>query len=325
MKNKRCESKSKINRIISVVLLTVLLLTSCTGPRMDAQNGTTTTEGANSQQFTEGTSDSEDVSNTNSNTDNENNSNANQNSEATVQLPQAGERSIANLLLTALQPVGNTMYIWGGGWNEEDTAAGVEAVTIGVSPHWAEFAKLQNDGYDYNTTRYQIHDGLDCSGYIGWSIYNVMETENGKEGYVMKATDMAKNFSERGWGNYTEIGSVTKWKAGDIMSMKGHVWMVIGTCDDGSVVFMHASPPGVAIAGTVLSDGSHSEAVALAQKYMSTYYPDWYERYPDCSKGYSYLSTSASMSWNEETLSDDEGLCEMSAEEVLKWMFENVD
>ena len=57
--------------------------------------------------------------------------------------------------------------------------------------------------------------------------------------------------------------------------------------------------------------------------YMSTYYPKWYERYPDCKKAYSYLTDSASMSWNRKTLSDEEGLTQMSAEEVLKWMFEN--
>ena len=41
--------------------------------------------------------------------------------------------TLKELLLTALQPVGSTMYVWGGGWNEADTGAGPDAVTIGVS------------------------------------------------------------------------------------------------------------------------------------------------------------------------------------------------
>lgn len=235
------------------------------------------------------------------------------------------KKSVGDFLLTALKPIGNTMYVWGGGWNEEDTGAGIEAVTLGVSSRWAEFAAMQNASYDYQTTRYQIHDGLDCSGYVGWCIYNIMETENGKEGYVMKASQMAENFAQRGWGNFARVEEVTDYKAGDIMSMdSGHVWIVVGACEDGSVVLMHSRSPGVRIAGTALPDGSKSEAVYLAEKYMSTYYPQWYNRYPDCKANASYLTTSTAMRWNGETLSDEEGLTEMSAEEVLKWMFVNM-
>ena len=105
------------------------------------------------------------------------------------------------------------------------------------------------------------------------------------------------------------------------MSKEGHVWMVVGRCNDGSVVFLHSTPPGVSLAGTLLADGSESEATTLAERYMRIYYPDWYERYPDCSKDYAYLTDSASMSWNRKTLSDEEGLREMTAAEVLAWMF----
>jgi hypothetical protein len=30
-------------------------------------------------------------------------------------------KNIGNLLLTALEPVGSTMYIWGGGWDDAET------------------------------------------------------------------------------------------------------------------------------------------------------------------------------------------------------------
>lgn len=232
-------------------------------------------------------------------------------------------KTIGNLLLTALQPVGSTMYVWGGGWSDEDTTSGADSVRIGVSPRWAEFAAEQDASYDFDKTRFQRHDGLDCSGYIGWCVYNVMETKSKKDGYVVKAVCMALNYAMRGWGEFTSIGKVREWKAGDIMSMEGHVWMAAGTCADGSVVFLHSSPPGVSLAGTLLADGSESEATELAEKYMRTYFPKWHKRYPDYRKPYSYLTDSAAMNWNRQTLSDEEGLTKMSAEEVLKWLFAN--
>lgn len=236
-------------------------------------------------------------------------------------LEEDSRKTIGNLLLTALEPVGNTMYIWGGGWDDADTDSGGEGVRIGVSPRWAEFASKQDASYDFETTRFQREEGLDCSGYLGWCVYNVMERRSGKEGYVVKSTCMALNYSKRGWGKFTEAGKVRNWKAGDIMSKEGHVWMVVGRCNDGSVVFLHSTPPGVSLAGTLLADGSESEATKLAERYMRIYFPDWYKRYPDYSKDYAYLTDSASMRWNRKTLSDEEGLTEMTAAEVLAWMF----
>ena len=72
--------------------------------------------------------------------------------------------TMEKLLRTSILPVGTTMYVWGGGWNEEDTGSGIESVTIGLSPRWAEFAAGQGAAYNHNATRYQIHDGLDCAG-----------------------------------------------------------------------------------------------------------------------------------------------------------------
>ena len=55
------------------------------------------------------------------------------------------EISMERLLRTSLLPVGQTMYIWGGGWNQEDAGAGREAVTLGVSKRWAEYAARQTE------------------------------------------------------------------------------------------------------------------------------------------------------------------------------------
>ncbi len=237
----------------------------------------------------------------------------------TAAAPQ--EPTLLSFLQIATMPVGKTMYIWGGGWNEEDTAAGTEAVTLGLSPRWEAFAAAQDSSYDYNATRYQIHDGLDCSGYVGWAVYNALETENGREGYVMASGKMAQVYAQMGLGTYIPVSELTEWKPGDIMSMPGHVWIVVGMCSDGSVLFLHASPPGVMFSGTLLSDGSESEAAKLAKAIMESQYPDWHSRFPESARPYSYLTASSAMRWSQSVLSDPQGVGELSAEEVAALLF----
>lgn len=239
-------------------------------------------------------------------------------SETTTDEP---DRSLLDFLKIAVQPVGSTMYVWGGGWNEADDGAGIEAVTLGVSSWWAEFAQMQNSSYDYRDTEYQIHDGLDCSGYVGWAVYNILETENGQDGYVLGATKMAREYADRGFGEYIPTAELTCWLPGDIMSMDGHVWIVVGMCDDGSVLFLHASPPGVIFCGTNLADGSKSQAVKLAEEIMSTHYPDWYAKFPKCSRSYSYLTQSWAMRWSRDILSDEDGVTDMSADEIVALIY----
>ena len=233
--------------------------------------------------------------------------------------------TLKKLLQTGLQPAGSTMYVWGGGWNKADTGAGTAARTIGVSPKWKKFFNKQTSAYDYRTTRYQIENGLDCYGYIGWCIYNIMNTESGKKGYVMLAQNMAKNFAKRGWGSYRSADSVRNYRAGDIMSSSGHVWMVVGQCNDGSVVLLHSSPPGVQLAGTPTPSGkTNSRAVKLAATYMKKYFPKWYRKYPDCSVSYQYLTQYAQMRWDvsgKGVMSDPEGYRNTNANQILKDLF----
>ena len=234
------------------------------------------------------------------------------------------QRTIKQFLTVALQPVGSTLYVWGGGWNREDTGAGIESRTIGVSPQWKRFFDRQTKYYDYTKTRYQIHNGLDCSGYVGWAIYNIMETKNGKKGYVMSASRMAKNYASRGWGTYTEKGKVKNHKAGDIMSSSDHVYIVVGECKDGSVVLLHSSPPGVQLCGTSTPEGkSNSQAVKLAKKYMKKYYPEYYRRYPNCSRNVTYLQLYNRFRWKPDgtVMSDPEGYQDMTPDKILKDLF----
>jgi len=77
----------------------------------------------------------------------------------------------------------------------------------------------------------------------------------------------------------------------------------------------------VIFCGTALPDGSPSEAVALAESIMSAHYPQWFSRYPNCSRPHSYLTRSTAMRW--QILEDPQGLREMSAREVTAILFPN--
>ena len=238
---------------------------------------------------------------------------------------QTSQLTLKHLLQTSLEPLGNTLYVWGGGWNEADVGAGIEAVTMGVSDQWeAFFLEYGRRGYNYKKTMYQIHNGLDCSGYIGWTIYNTVNSEDNKDGYVMFADQMAKNFADRGWGTYTNRSQISGYKPGDIMSSSGHVYMVLGTASDGSLVIIHSSPEGVQINGTPTPTGkTNSKAVQLATQYM-TYYPEWYSKFPNAKVGSFYLTQFDEMSWDvsgNALLSDPDGITDMSAEQVLVALF----
>lgn len=242
-----------------------------------------------------------------------------------------GISTIKNFLKTALAPIGFTMYVWGGGWDETDTGAGMDARRVGVSPAWRSFASGKTALYNYADHRYKIHEGLDCSGYVGWVVYNVLNTDDHGEGYVFPASEQAKKLSGLGFGSYRPASRVTDYQAGDIMSSAcrccSHVWIVVGQCSDNSVVLLHASPSGVQLNGTVTPDGNKtSQAIRLATKYMKKYYRSWYRRFPQIDRGVAYLGHYGQMRWKTEgdgvILSDPDGLQNMWAEEVLEKLFD---
>ena len=217
------------------------------------------------------------------------------------------------------------MYIWGGGWNDLDDASGEAATHLGVRPQWKDFAKMQDENYDFSEYKFEREKGLDCSGYVGWVLYNTFETEDGHEGYVTSSTDMAKSLEERGWGHLIE--NPKEFLPGDIISMEGHVWISLGTCGDGSVLLVHSSPPGVSVCGTsvpvtgmenVENDGVHTSiAIQLATKYMETYHPVWQEKYPDREVALSYLENISVFRWGKNVMCDAEEVQRKSAEEIM--------
>lgn len=235
--------------------------------------------------------------------------------------------TIKKFLQGAIEPIGKAIYVWGGGWSVDGLGGSPEARSMGVSSQWVRFFNAQSKDYNFYNTQYQRHDGLDCSGYVGWAIYNMMNTKSGNNGYVMSSRDMAKNYASRGWGTYIKRADVKDYKPGDIMSSAckdcGHVWIVIGQCEDGSVVVLHSSSnPGVQLSGTVTPDGKIvSQAAVLAQKYMEQYYPDWCKKFKTKIRDEKYLSHFGQMRWNvsgKSVLTDPDGYQKMTAEEVLK-------
>ena len=58
---------------------------------------------------------------------------------------------------------------------------------------------------------------------------------------------------------------------------------------------------------------------------MKKYFPEWYKKYPDVSRGTDYLRRYSKMSWyidrTKSVMSDPDGLRQMSAEKVLEVIF----
>lgn len=235
-----------------------------------------------------------------------------------------GKKTIKSYLQIAMEPVGSTLYIWGGG---HDDYAGGDGVRIGVNPQWEDWFNKNGSGYDWTSYRYKYGYGLDCSGFVGWTTYNVMNTESNQRSYASTSTGMPSYYAGLGFGKYYGSTSAMEFTAGDVVSMSGHTWIVVGQCDDGSVVIVHATPPGVQISGTVAADGTrNSEARALAEEYMDEYFPEYHQKFNFSMGSMSYLKNVNRMQWDvtgTKYMSDPDGYTQMDAEEILEDLFEN--
>lgn len=239
--------------------------------------------------------------------------------------PEESTVTVKDELLTGLEPIGKCLYVYGGGWNEEDTGAGEETVTRGISPQWEAFYNENDSSYDFETTRYQIHNGLDCTGYVGWLMYQLFGDKYSQEGYVFPSSRVAENFAALFGSAIIPREAVENRRSGDIMATEGHVYIVVGQCDDGSVVIMHCSVPSVSLAGTADKDGNaDSEAAQLAKQYMEQYFPEEAERYQNYLRDNpKYLTDYDEVVWDEAVLADPDNYRGMSAAEILKDLFEN--
>ena len=222
--------------------------------------------------------------------------------------------SLTRLLRTAMLPVGNTLYVWGGG---HDLYIGGDSLRIGVNPQWKKFYDRHGSNYDFSRYKYSYGNGLDCSGFVGWTIYNTYNTKANQSAYVTTSTDFPDYLKRKGFGTYQRVNGGT-FTPGDVVAIDGHVWMVIGMCSDGSVVIVHATPPVIQISGTVTPSGSkNSEAVQLAQAYMKKYFSDAANKFNLCIASKGYLNGVRRFQWYSSKLTDPDGLRNMSAEQVL--------
>ena len=228
--------------------------------------------------------------------------------------------TIKQFISKALIPVGHTMYIYGGGWNKEDTGAGKEARSIGESELWRKFFQSCKKDYDYRNFRYCTELGLDCTGYIGWSIYNLFNTESGKNGFVFSSGELGFKLSEMGLGAVTLDFDTEKHKCGDIFfsSKFHHAYISVGEYTDGSVMILHSSPPGVMISGTGSSKSSkRSMAQIHSERLMKKYFSDWYEKYPKSDRGTDYLKDYKRFRFYNTVVPDPDMLSEKEPDRIL--------
>ena len=180
-----------------------------------------------------------------------------------------GSRTIKNYLAGALQPVGQALYVWGGGWND--------STRKGTSQTMTDFYNSQSSSYDYNNYRdlstANRAKGFDCSGFVGWSAYQVMQSKSGVgSGYTVVSGEIGSYYKSMGWGSILTQANLASddWTVypGDVGYDSGHTWIILGQCADKSAVIVHSTPnAGVQIAGTPTPSGGYSsQAIALAQK-----------------------------------------------------------
>ena len=227
----------------------------------------------------------------------------------------AGLRTLKNFIAAAFQPVGTTLYVFGGGWDFQDVGASNEGRTNKTSENWIKFFDDQNINYTYrddnnkDKTFYPFgyfneyyYAGLDCSGFVGWTIYNNLYNESLLNGFVASAKNIAKNLADENYGkwmhtvkgstfqnpNYTLLAE--ELKVGDILSTSGHVMIVLGKCEDGSFIIIHSTPsnsktnyPGGGVQLSAVnpknSGDKNCEAYNLCKKYMEKYFKKWSKRY----------------------------------------------
>ena len=225
--------------------------------------------------------------------------------------------TLTKFLKTMIQPVGNTLYVWGGGhdaWTDGD------GLRIGMNPKWKQFYNQQGASYNYTKHRYEYQNGLDCSGLVSWAVYNTYNTKsNQKEtAYSSTSTGFPAYLTNKGFGSHGKVSGGT-FTPGDVVSMTGHVWVVLGMCSDGSLVIVHATPPVVQISGTVNTAGStNSEAVKLAKAYMKKYYSDAAGKYNLCIASKAYVNNVDRFQWSSSSMRDPDGLRNMTAAQVLE-------
>ena len=199
-------------------------------------------------------------------------------------------------------------------------------------PEWERYFSSNRQGYSYlpgkraweRGERQWRFYGLDCSGYLGWVVYNSVQSGRNGAGYVVDASRFASSLAGYGYGSVSSCTPNSVFKPGDIISISGHCYLSLGQCSDGSVLILHSTPNGgVQVSGTVTGGGS-SEASRLASSFMQQNYPQWWASFGgegrqsvDASK---YLN-GTKFSWTvNSTVGDSERIQGKRANAVLGYL-----
>jgi hypothetical protein len=236
-----------------------------------------------------------------------------------------GTKTIKNYLKGALLPIGKAVYVWGGGWTQ--------STIKGVPSDWVNWYNKVSSSYDFNQYRDLTVGnrvkGLDCSGFVGWTAYQVMHEKSGEGlGYTVVSGSVGQSYVARGWGKIITQADLAssnyKIVAGDVGYHSTHTWIMLGQCKDKSCVIIHSTPnAGVQLAGTCTPAGNYdSQAVALAKKYMKSYagYTGKFAGVYKPSTG-NYIRQGNFLRWNSATLADPEGYRNMTADQILKDLY----
>ena len=248
---------------------------------------------------------------------------------STIQLSPAGTvtrlpgsaKTIRNYLLNGLQACGRVLYIWGGGWTQ--------STVKGVPSSWVNWYNSQDSSYNYNyyrdlTTANRVK-GLDCSGFVGWTTYQTMQSVSGMTNYTVVSGQVGGLYAGRGYGYILSQAELRadgyKLYPGDIGYDDGHVWIIVGQCKDKSCVVLHSIPQaGVQLSGTPTPDGNeNSRAVQLCNRYMAVY--PGFTKFPYRTSITNYITRSNYFRWNRGTLADPDGFMSKNAEQVLSSLF----
>lgn len=220
--------------------------------------------------------------------------------------PNNGNRTLKNLLRTALVPCGRTLWVWGGGH-------GPDANIMGMPQSWENyFVTHSTPGYQGRMEEVAFYKGPDCSGYMNWVLANTAYTPSNRTGLVLLAEDVARVYSSYGWTRLSGPSDQV-YKPGDIVCMDyGHVWISLGQYEDGSVILVHNSTKGVQISGT--GGIAHQRAGYYMQKYFPYWpYPamlvDWYKGFMNKGR---WITNGSGL------LTDPDGIQNMKPDQVLE-------
>ncbi len=240
----------------------------------------------------------------------------------TVTRAAGSSRTIKNYLLNALQACGRVLYIWGGGWTQ--------STIKGVPSSWTSWYNSQTSSFDYNnyrdlTTGNRVK-GLDCSGFVGWAAYQIMQSaSNAGSGYTVVSGSVGGSYVGRGWGSILTQTQLSndgyKLYPGDIGYDANHVWIIVGQCKDKSCVVLHSTPQaGVQLSGTPTPSGNYdSQAVRACEHIMPVY--SGFSKFPYKTSCGNFVTRSNYFRWNRSTLADPDGFMNMRAEQVLSALF----